>query len=81
LRWCDVDLDAATLTIEQQRLAYGRAVAVGPPKTAASRRTIALDTATVRILRAHRRRQQRACRDDHGCVFALPTGEPLHRTT
>jgi len=52
LRWCDVDLDAATISIEQQRLAYGSTVAVGPPKTAASRRTIALDNATVRILRS-----------------------------
>ena len=58
LRWCDLDLDAGTLTIAQQRIAYGRTVHVGPPKTAASRRTIALDRATVRLLREHRRRQQ-----------------------
>jgi len=83
LRWCDVDLDAATVAIEQQRLAYGSTVAVGPPKTAASRRTIALDTATVRVLRAHRQRQraERAAtgQPQHdGYVFATPTGEPLH---
>jgi len=40
LRWCDIDLDAGTLTIEQQRIAFGRTVHVGPPKTAASRRTL-----------------------------------------
>ena len=47
LRWSDVDLDGRAVTINQQRLAYGRTVAVGPPKTAASRRTVALDRTTV----------------------------------
>jgi len=82
LRWCDVDLDAGTVTIEQQRLAYGRIIAVGPPKTAASRRTIALDAGTVRILRAHRRRQRghqaASGWHDDGYVFTTPTGQPLH---
>ena len=39
--------------VEQQRIAYGRAVTIGPPKTTASRRTIALDRTTVRLLRAY----------------------------
>ena len=43
LRWCDLDLNAGTLTIAQQRIAYG---------------TTALDRATVRLLREHRPRQQ-----------------------
>src|SRR5437764_14595781 len=75
LRWCDIDLDTGTLTIEQQRIAFGRTVHVCPPKTAASRRTIALDRATIRLLRKYRRRQQ-AERDaagdqwqDSGYVF------------
>ncbi len=84
LRWCDVDLDAGTVTIEQQRIAYGRTVHVGPPKTAASRRTIALDRATVRLLREHRRRQQneRDTAGDHwqesGYLFTAADGSPLH---
>jgi integrase len=53
LRWCDIDLDAGTMTIEQQRIAYGRTVQVASPKTAASRRTIALDRATIRQLWIH----------------------------
>src|SRR6266511_3956973 len=57
LRWVDVDLDQKIIMIEQQRLAYGHTVAIGPPKTAASRRTIALDRITVRLLRTHLRRQ------------------------
>jgi len=84
LRWCDVDLDAGTLTVAQQRIAYGRTVHVGPPKTAASRRTVALDHATVRLLREHRRRQQTERNtagdrwQDSGYVFTAADGSPLH---
>ncbi|MFC6017751.1 tyrosine-type recombinase/integrase [Plantactinospora solaniradicis] len=59
-------------------------IAVGPPKTAASRRAIALDHATVTTLRQHRRRQlaeQAECgadRTDSGYVFTGPDGQPLH---
>jgi hypothetical protein len=44
--------------VGQQRIAYGHTVSVGPPKTAASRRCIALDRYTVRLLRALRERRQ-----------------------
>ena len=82
-RWVDVDLvDARALTINQQRLAYGRTVAVGPPKTVASRRTIALDRVTVTVLRAHRRRQEKEraaagqAWQDTGYVFTSTDGQP-----
>jgi integrase len=84
LRWIDADLDQQVVMIEQQRIAYGRTVAIGPPKTRASRRTIALDKTTTRLLRAHRRRQQAeyqaAGRTWHesGYVFTAPDGWPLH---
>jgi integrase len=83
LRWIDVDLDAKVVMIGQQRIAYGRTVAVGPPKTEASRRTIALDRHTVRLLRHHRRRQlvERAMSgerwQDSGYVFTTAGGAPL----
>ncbi len=32
LRWSDVDLDGRVVTISLQQLAYGRTVAVGPPR-------------------------------------------------
>ena len=70
--------------IGQQRLAYGQTVAVGPPKTAASRRTIALDRHAVRALRTHRRRQgaeRRAAGErwqESGYVFTTADGAPLH---
>jgi hypothetical protein len=84
LRWVDVDLKARVVMIGQQRLAYGHTVAVGPPKTAASRRTIALDRHTVRLLRAHRKRQlaERMAAgerwQDSGYVFTTADGTALH---
>jgi integrase len=57
---------------------------VGPPKTTASRRTIALDKVTVRVLREHRRRQavERVVAgeawEDSGYVFADRVGAPLN---
>ncbi len=58
LRWVEVDLNTGVVMISQQRITYGHVTTDGPPKTAASRRTIALDKTTVRLLRAHRRRHQ-----------------------
>jgi integrase len=84
LRWVDVDLDARVAVIEQQRIANGHLVTVGPPKTAASRRLVALDRHIVRLLREHRRRQcveQQAAGDqwqNSGYVFVAGDGAPLH---
>jgi len=84
LRWVDVDLDQRVIMIDQQRIAFGHTVTVGPPKTRASRRTIALDRTTVAHLRTHLYRQ-RAERDaageawhDTGYVFTTDDGTPLH---
>jgi hypothetical protein len=78
-----IDFGAGTITIEQQRIAYGRMVSVGPPKTTASRRTIPLDKTTIRLLHEYRRRQaeQDAAGDrsqESGYVFTEPDGSPLH---
>ncbi len=84
LRWIDVDLNQNIIMIAQQRIAYGDTVTDGPPKTAASRRTIALDRTTARLLRAHQQRQRVerfAAGDtwhDTGYVFTTPDGSPLH---
>ncbi|MGW0200505.1 tyrosine-type recombinase/integrase [Nonomuraea sp. NPDC003201] len=50
LRWTDVDLQAAELTVTQQRVHADGHVVVGPPKSAASCREAALDAQTVRML-------------------------------
>jgi hypothetical protein len=53
-----VDLDEQTLTVAEQVICVDGRTHVGPPKSLASRRTIALDDATVAVLRHHRRLQQ-----------------------
>jgi integrase len=85
LRWADVDLDEGLVRVRQTV----SAMAPGPPtvedvKQPRSRRTIDVDSATVKQLRAHR-----ACQTaqrlligtgyrDHDLVFAAPDGMPLH---
>jgi len=58
LRWCDIDLDAATAVISWQLQQHGGHIILCSPKTARSERIIALDTTTVIALRAHRAGQQ-----------------------
>jgi integrase len=56
LRWAD--LDHRQLVIVRARTTAGYQVFEGPPKSAASMRTIALDRHTVAVLRQHGRRQR-----------------------
>ena len=83
LTWCNVDLDAARLTVNQQILSVGYNLIESSLKSATSRRTIDLDPLTVAELRRHRRNQleQRMAtgrRSDDGYVFAKPDGSPVH---
>ena len=57
LRWVDVDLDVATVTISKQLVLLGWTPTEDTPKPQAGGRTIALDAGTVTVLRAHRKRQ------------------------
>ena len=84
LRWADLDLDHRQLAIIRARTTAGYQVFEGPPKSAASTRTIALDRHTVAVLREHARRQRQE-RDtasgrwhDTGYVFTNRHGNPLH---
>lgn len=54
LRWKDVDLDKGRLSVVQTITQTRSKVTIGEPKTARGRRSIALDAATVGVLRAHR---------------------------
>jgi integrase len=58
LRWQDVDLEAGTVRVRHslQRMP-GRGIELGEPKTARSRRTLALPTSTANALRMHRKSQ------------------------
>lgn len=59
LRWSDLDMADATVTIRQTRVSDGYKVSITTPKTKAGRRTIAIDTGTVVAL-AHLKNQQAA---------------------
>ena len=84
LRWPDVDLVAARLSIVQTVIAVHHEIRIGSPKTAKGRRTVALDPGTVAAVRAHRKHQlaerllMGAGFDDHDLVFCRPDGGPLH---
>jgi integrase len=56
LRWSDVDWQQRTISIRQQIVAVGTDVALGPPKTHAGIRTIAVGEELTDLLRAHKRR-------------------------
>ena len=83
LRWCDVDLDGATVMICQQLQQYNGHPSVCLPKTARSERAVALDRTTVTVLRRHRAAQEseRAalgdCYHDSGYVFTGINGDPM----
>ncbi len=87
LTWRCTDLDGARVSVEQQLLATRGGCTFGPPKSARSRRTIALDDETVEALRSHRDAQllERALAgdtyQDRDLVFCDPLGGPIHPNT
>jgi integrase len=84
LRRVDVDLAAGRVAVRQPRVVVDHAVYTSEPKTARSRRSIALDPATVAALREHQARQaaERVVigpgYQDSGLVFTRPDGSPIH---
>lgn len=85
LRWRDISLDEGWLRVMQTVVSVKYKVIIGTPKTKAGRRSVALDPATVDVLREHRLRQLKE-RVALGLgnvtadtlVFSKPDGEPLH---
>lgn len=85
LRWRDVDFDDQSLSIVQTITTVKSKLVVSPPKTAKSRRQIALDETTIEGLRAHRRRQREermaagpSWNSECDLVFTDELGEPVH---
>jgi len=83
LRWQDVDLDQATLTVTYALVRIDGAYGLDEPKTARSRRSIALPAFVVAALREHRARQlgERLASGEptaDGMVFVSPVGRPLN---
>lgn len=85
LAWRDVDLEAGLLQVRQTVISVNFKVIVSTPKTAAGRRAVAIDPATVELLREHRLRQLRerhllglGAQSPDDLVFAAPDGAPLN---
>lgn len=81
LRWSDIDLDRAELAVRRSIVQLGPELREKDTKTHQSRR-LALDEATVAVLRQHRRRQREqaltlgvAVAED-ALLFASPEGRP-----
>jgi integrase len=82
LRWQDIDVERATLTVAQTVARAAGQLYVGPAKSDASEATIPLPKVTRRVLEAHRRRQDderpAAHRwEDHDLVFPSTIGTPM----
>lgn len=83
LRWKDVDLDKGRLSVVQTIIQIRSKVTIGEPKTARGRRPIALDDATVNVLRDHRKEmlEERMLVgpdfSDEGLIFHHPDGACL----
>ncbi len=86
LSWDAVDLDVGTVSIRRTLvdvLAGGDPV-WSDPKTDRGRRLVSLDAGSVAKLRAHKAAQAQerllvaAGYRDHGLVFAMPDGRPIH---
>jgi integrase len=83
LRWSDIDLEGARLTIERALEQTKGGLAFKAPKTHSGRRTIDLLPQTIEVLKAHRAAQARArlaagpAWQDNGLVFPAPDGAPM----
>lgn len=84
LRWADVDLEEGFLSVRQTRVSVDYEVEVGTPKTERATRTVAVDPATVAVLREHRARQFEErlawgpAWTDTGLVFTREDGTEIH---
>ena len=83
LQWATVNIDGQSLRVERSLGVVEGRLTFGPPKSDSGRRTIALDEASTRILRAHRAAQSAeklalgAGYQDQGLVFPHEDGSPL----
>ncbi len=84
LKWQDVDLDNATLSVRRTLTRVGGRIVIGEPKTKKSRRSVRLTRQAVEVLGSHVERQLREIEilgdryRDQGLVFTTDTGAPIN---
>jgi integrase len=87
LRWSDIDLKAASLTVNQSLERIKGKFEFKSPKTKTSRQTISLPAITVEALREHYRAQLEERfklglgRDPRALMFSRPDGQPMDADT
>jgi integrase len=83
LSWTDLDLDSGTLSVRKTLQRVDGDFVFVEPKTARSRRTIAVPSVAIAAVRTHRARQMEErlaagpLWEDSGLVFTTATGRPL----
>jgi integrase len=84
LRWQDVDMENAVVSVRRTLTRRGGKVAFGEPKTKKSRRSIRLSPQAVEAFRSHLERQLQDIEilgdryQDQGLVFTTDTGAPIN---
>jgi integrase len=84
LRWADVDLERARVSVRRSLVPINGTVEVHEPKTSRGRRLVALDPFTVSVLTAWSRRQKEERLEwgpawaDSGLVFTRADGKLIH---
>lgn len=84
LRWQDVDLDKGKLKVANTRVAVGKTIVEGPPKTKKSRRTLPISKpldATLRAAKAQQAKEKLLLGEHYqetDYVVRLPSGLPVH---
>jgi integrase len=79
LRWCDVDLDRATITVNQTlALVKARRQVKPTPKNKSSNRTVPIDPVLVELLWGHRANRVLPMMDGSDFVFHTGTGTPIY---
>ena len=87
LRWCDLDLDEARLSVRQTLAYVGTRPVLDEPKTDQSRRLVMLEPETITALKSHRAGQLEerlaigAGYRDLDLVFCRVDGQPLNPAT
>ena len=83
MRWRDLDLDAATMAVTNARVSTKDGGVIDSPPKSGHGRAVALDSATVAALRAHRKHQATEqlaygpAYEKSGYVFTWEDGRPI----
>jgi integrase len=80
LRWCDVDLETARVTVRRNLVERKGHLSIGEPKSVKSRRTVALPSIVVQALHQHRRDMLAEGNAGADHIFVSPAGKWLRKS-